>query len=444
MKQSIIEKNENTNKEQKNLKENKYISKKQEILEKANYCASCVKKPCRAGCPLNNDITGFIKLMKEEKYKEAYELLTETTVLSAVCGKICPHQKQCQGSCVKRIAFTPVEIGELESFIGDMAIENNWSIYDNKVEKINKKVAIIGGGPAGLTCAAFLAKNGVDVTIYEKHNYLGGILEHGIPDFRLDKNLLKSVIDKILDLGIDVKLNQELGKDFDLEQIEKEYDAIFLGFGANISSKMRIKGEELDGVFGGNELLENKTHPDYHGKTVVVSGGGNVAMDVSRTINKMGAERVIVVYRRSENEMPAEKKEIEEAKEEGIEFLFQNNILRILGENKVEKIECIKTELVQKEGDTRLSPVNIEGSNYYIDVDYVIMAVGSKAEVKILDKLGLELNDRGKIKIDENCQTSNKKIFAGGDLVGSIGTVAWASRDGRNAAFAILDKLNNN
>ena len=167
-------------------------------------------------------------------------------------------------------------------------------------------------------------------------------------------------------------------------------------------------------------------------------------MDVSRTINKMGAERVIVVYRRSENEMPAEKKEIEEAKEEGIEFLFQNNILRILGENKVEKIECIKTELVQKEGDTRLSPVNIEGSNYYIDVDYVIMAVGSKAEVKILDKLGLELNDRGKIKIDENCQTSNKKIFAGGDLVGSIGTVAWASRDGRNAAFAILDKLNNN
>ena len=289
-----------------------------------------------------------------------------------------------------------------------------------------------------------MAKNGVDVTIYEKHDYLGGILEHGIPDFRLDKNLLKNVIDKILDLGVEVKLNQELGKDFEIEQIEKEYDAIFLGIGANISSKMRIEGEELEGVYGGNELLENKMHPDYHGKTVVVSGGGNVAMDVSRTVKRMGAERVIVVYRRSENEMPAEKKEIEEAKEEGIEFLFQNNILRIIGENKVEKIECIKTELVQKDGENRLSPVNIEGSNYYIDVDYVMMAVGSKAEESILKKLGLDLDNRGKIKIDENGQTSNKKIFAGGDLVGSIGTVAWASRDGRNAAYSILEFLKYN
>ncbi len=427
-----------------NPEKNDDINKNQEILEKANYCASCIKKPCRVGCPLNNDITGFIKLMKEEKYKEAYELLTETTVLSAVCGKICPHQKQCQGSCVKRIAFTPVEIGELESFIGDLSVENGWKITDKKIEKINKKVAVIGGGPAGLTCAAFLAKNGVDVTIYEKHDYLGGILEHGIPDFRLDKNLLKNVIDKILDLGVEVKLNQELGKDFEIEQIEKEYDAIFLGIGANISSKMRIEGEELEGVYGGNELLENKMHPDYHGKTVVVSGGGNVAMDVSRTVKRMGAERVIVVYRRSENEMPAEKKEIEEAKEEGIEFLFQNNILRIIGENKVEKIECIKTELVQKDGENRLSPVNIEGSNYYIDVDYVMMAVGSKAEESILKKLGLDLDNRGKIKIDENGQTSNKKIFAGGDLVGSIGTVAWASRDGRNAAYSILEFLKYN
>lgn len=400
--------------EQSNLEKN--ANKEQEILEKANYCASCIKKPCRAGCPLNNDITGFIKLMKEEKYKEAYELLTETTVLSAICGKICPHQKQCQGSCVKGIAFTPVEIGELESFIGDMAIEKNWSIPNEKIQKMDKKVAIIGGGPAGLTCAAFLAKNGVNVTIYEKHNYLGGILEHGIPDFRLDKKLLKSVIDKILDLGVEVKLSQELGRDFEIEQIEKDYDAIFLGFGANISSKMRIEGEELKEVYGGNELLENKAHPDYKGKTVVVSGGGNVAMDVSRTINRMGAKKVIVIYRRSENEMPAEKKEIEEAKEEGVEFLFQNNILRILGKDKVEKIECIKTELVQREGDTRLSPVNIDGSNYYIDVDYVVMAVGSKAEEKVLDKLGLELNDKGKIKVDENGQTSNKKIFAGGDL----------------------------
>ena len=410
-----------------------------EILEKANYCASCIKKPCRQGCPLNNDITGFIKLIKEEKYKEAYQLLTETTVLSAICGKICPHEKQCKGSCVKRIAFTPVEIGDLESFIGDMAIENGWNITEEKIIKGNKKVAVVGGGPSGLTCAAFLAKNGVNVTIYEKHNYLGGILQHGIPEFRLDKKLVNEVIQKILDLGIETKLNQELGKDFSIQELEKKYDAIFLGFGANISSKMRIEGEELQGVYGGNELLENGNHPDYVGKTVVVSGGGNVAMDVSRTIKKMGAKRVIVIYRRSEKEMPAERKELLEAQEEGIEFLFQNNILKILGDKKVQKIECIKTELKSKEGETRLSPINIDGTNYYIDADYVIMAVGSNAEEQITSTLGLELSSNGKIHIDDNGKTSKKNIFSGGDVAGTKSTVAWAARAGRNAAYSILE-----
>lgn len=412
-----------------------------EILEKANYCASCIKKPCRQGCPLNNDITGFIKLIKEEKYKEAYQLLTETTVLSAICGKICPHEKQCKGSCVKRIAFTPVEIGDLESFIGDMAIENGWNIAEEKIIKGNKKVAVVGGGPSGLTCAAFLAKNGVNVTIYEKHNYLGGILQHGIPEFRLDKKLVNEVIQKILDLGIETKLNQELGKDFSIQELEKKYDAIFLGFGANISSKMRIEGEELQGVYGGNELLENGNHPDYVGKTVVVSGGGNVAMDVSRTIKKMGAKRVIVIYRRSEKEMPAERKELLEAQEEGIEFLFQNNILKILGDKKVQKIECIKTELKSKEGETRLSPVNIDGTNYYIDADYVIMAVGSNAEEQITSTLGLELSSNGKIHIDDNGKTSKKNIFSGGDVAGTKSTVAWAARAGRNAAYSILESF---
>ncbi len=412
-----------------------------EILEKANYCASCIKKPCRQGCPLNNDITGFIKLIKEEKYKEAYQLLTETTVLSAICGKICPHEKQCKGSCVKRIAFTPVEIGDLESFIGDMAIKNGWNITEEKIIKGNKKVAVVGGGPSGLTCAAFLAKNGVNVTIYEKHNYLGGILQHGIPEFRLDKKLVNEVIQKILDLGIETKLNQELGKDFSIQELEKKYDAIFLGFGANISSKMRIEGEELQGVYGGNELLENGNHPDYVGKTVVVSGGGNVAMDVSRTIKKMGAKRVIVIYRRSEKEMPAERKELLEAQEEGIEFLFQNNILKILGDKKVQKIECIKTELKSKEGENRLSPVNIDGTNYYIDADYVIMAIGSNVEEDITSTLGLELSSNGKIHIDDNGKTSKKNIFSGGDVAGTKSTVAWAARAGRNAAYSILESF---
>ena len=211
-----------------------------------------------------------------------------------------------------------------------------------------------------------------------------------------------------------------------------------------MSSKMGIPGEDLDGVYGGNEILENNSHPNYEGKTVVVSGGGNVAMDTARTIKRLGAEKVIVIYRRSEAEMPAEKKEIEEAKEEGVEFLFQNNIIKICGDKKVEKLECVKTELIQKEGETRKSPVNIEGSNYFIDIDYIMMAVGSKAEEELLKKLNLELDKRGKISIDKNNMTSKKGVFAGGDLAGARGTVAWASRSGRDAAFAIMAYLEKN
>lgn len=414
---------------------------KNEINEKANYCASCVTKPCQVGCPLNNDITGFIKLMKEEKYKEAYELLSTTTVLPAVCGKICPHEKQCQGSCAKKTYYGSVNIGDLESYVGDLAVENKWNLVEEKIEKNGKKVAVVGGGPAGLTCAAFLAKNGVDVTIFEKHDYLGGILQHGIPAFRLKKDLVNEVVQKVLDLGVEAKLNAELGKDISFEELKSEYDAVFLGFGANYSCKMGIPGEDLDGVFGGNELLENRVKLDYENKTVIVSGGGNVAMDVARTAKGNGAKRVIVVYRRSEKEMPAEKKEIEEAREEGVEFLFQNNILQILGDGKVEKIECIKTELKAKEGETRLSPVNIEGSNYYIDVDYVMMAVGSMPDSELVNGLGVELDRRGKIKIDECGRTSISNVFSGGDLAGTIGTVAWASRAGRNAAYSILEFL---
>ena len=411
-----------------------------EIESKANYCLSCKIKPCQVGCPLNNDTTGFIKYLKEGKIKEAYELLCETTVFHSICGRICPHDKQCQGSCIRGVSQKQVNIGDMEAYVGDFALENGWEIPKSN-EKKNKKIAIIGGGPTGLSCAAKLAREGYLVTIFEKHNYLGGIMKHGIPAFRLDKKLLEEVIQKILDLGIKVKLNQELGKDYDLEELRSKYDAIYLAFGANISSKMDIPGEELEGVFGGNEILENNTHPDYDGKTVVVSGGGNVAMDTARTVKRLGAKRVIVIYRRSEAEMPAEKKEIQEAKEEGVEFLFQNNIVAILGEKSVQKIECIQTELVQKEGENRKSPVNIEGSNYYIDVDYIMMAVGSKPEEKLLSSLELELNSRGRIKIDKNNMTSVEGIFAGGDLAGAKSTVAWAARSGRDAAESIIKYL---
>ena len=413
------------------------------IIGKAEECLECVRKPCQLGCPLNNDIRGFIKLVKEEKYREAYQLLSETTVIPSICGRVCPKSKQCEGKCVKgRIKDSnAVEIGKIEAFIGDMALKNNWAISSLPLK--NKRVAVVGGGPSGLTCAAFLRGNGYNVTIYERHDYLGGLLYHGIPEFRLDKTLLEKVIDKILELGIDVKLNQSIGKDFDLEDLETEYDAVFLGFGANLSSKMNIPGEDLDGVYGGNELLESNNHSDYEGKVVVVSGCGNVAMDVARTIKRKGASRVYVIYRRSDVEAPAEEKEIKEAKEDGIEFLFQNNIIGIYGEKSVEKIEVIKTELVKKDDDDRLSPVNIEGSNYYLSCDYVVMAIGSHPESSVVNSLGLELDKRGRILIDKDGHTSKEKVFAGGDLAGTTSTVAFASRAGRDAAYAIIKYLEN-
>ena len=408
-----------------------------EVKNLLSNCASCIIKPCQVGCPLNNDITSFIKEMKNDNYKGAFDILSNTTVLMSLCGRICPHFQQCQAKCVKGVSFEAVEIGKLESIIGDMALENNWTISAPKETKHN--VAVIGGGPAGLTCAAFLRRNGIKVTIYEKHNYLGGIMMHGIPEFRLPKNLVKKVTDSIISLGIDVKYNQELGKDYTLEQIKEKYDAVFIGVGANFSNKMNIEGEDLLGVYGANEILENNTHPDYKDKVVIVSGGGNVAMDISRTAKRMGAKQVIVVYRRSENELPADKKEIEEAKEDGVEFKFLTTITKVIGKDKVEKLELLQNKLIQKENDTRPSPVSIEGSNYEIEADYVMMAIGSHSD-EYISTLNLD-QEKGRIKIDKNGKTSDEKIFSGGDIAGTKGTVAWASRAGRNAAYAIIEYL---
>ena len=414
-----------------------------EIEEKVNYCLNCKVKPCSLkGCPLNNHIPDFIQALKQEKYFEAYKILSQTTVLPGVCGRICPHEKQCQGSCIRGIKGEPVSIGKLEAYTFDKSHQLGYHLADcyEKSERKDKKVAVLGGGPAGLTCAAFLAKEGIHVTIYEKYDYLGGLLMFGIPNFRLPKEIVENTVKDILNLGIEVKYHQELGKDFSLEDIENEYDAIFLGIGANCSSKMGVEGEDLEGVYGGNELLEYNLHPDYKGKKVIVTGGGNVAMDCARTINRLGAKEVTVVYRRAEEQMPAEKKEIQDAKNEGVQFAFQNNIVKIMGNGKVEKVELIKTKLVQKEGDSRLSPVNIENSNYQVDVDYIVMALGSKPQAFVKD-LGLELNQWGNIQVDEEYKTSNPKVYAGGDLAGMKGTVAWAARSGREAAKNIMKNI---
>lgn len=412
------------------------------IKEKSNYCLNCPIKPCsNKGCPLNNDIPLFIKAIKEEEYQKAYEILSKTTVLESVCGRICPHTKQCQGSCVRGIKGEPVDIGKLEAFVGDKAINEGYEIQKSS-EKKSKKIAVVGGGPAGLTCSAFLLKEGYSVTLYEKYNYLGGLLIHGIPEFRLPKDIVNKTIQKILNLGLEVQYNKELGKNLNLQELQEQYDAIFLAYGANISTKMNVEGEELNGVFGGNELLEKKSHPQYKEKKVAVIGGGNVAMDCARTVKRLGAEEVKIIYRRAEEQMPAEIKEIQDAKDEGIEFLFQNNISRIIGNKKVEKLELIRTELIQKEGETRKVPVNIKDSNYIIDIDYVIMALGSMPE-EFTNQLELELNKYGYINIDEKNKTSKSNIFAGGDIAGEKSTVAWAARSGRNAAISIIEYLEN-
>ena len=417
----------------------------EEIQKYTEYCLNCPVKPCsNKGCPLNNDIPAFIKQIKEGNIKEAYKILSKTTVLGSVCGRICPHMKQCEGSCVRGIKGEPVNIGKIEAYVFDEAIKNEWY---KEIEKTNelegKKIAVVGGGPAGLTCASFLARKGAQVVIYEKYNELGGILAHGIPEFRLARKVLKEAIKSILNEGIldiTVEYGQELGKNLELADLENKYDSIFLSFGANIPSRMNIEGEDLDGVFGGNYLLEKGNHASYIGKKVAVIGGGNVAMDCARTIKRLGADKVFVIYRRAEKQMPAETKEIEEAKQEGIEFLFQNNIVKILGKNKVEKVECIKTQLVKKEGETREVPVNIENSNYELEMDYVVMAVGGGPEKEVINSLGLELNKWGYINVDENHRTSKEKIYAGGDLVGDKGTVAWAARAGRDVAEAIWNE----
>ncbi len=417
------------------------INIQEQMNEKLNYCLNCKVKPCsQKGCPLENDIPAIIQNMKEHDVEKAYEILAQTTVLSGVCGRICPHQKQCQGSCVRGIKSNPVSIGEIEAYVFDKAMEKGNSLkncYPRK-QANGKKVAVVGGGPAGLTCSAFLAKEGFKVTIYEKYHYLGGLLVHGIPEFRLPKEIVEKVVHQILELGIKVEYGQELGKNITLRQLEEQYDAVFLSFGANKSSKMEIPGEELDGIFGGNELLEYKTHPNYQNKTVAIIGGGNVAMDCARTVKRLGAKEVKVIYRRAREQMPAEEKEIEEAMQEGIEFLYQYNVTQILGNEKVEELEIIQTKLVEKEGESRLVPINVENSEKKIPMDFVIMALGSKPEGFVKD-LGLELNKWGRIQTNENFETSHPNVYAGGDIAGTKSTVAWAAKSGRDVAYKIKE-----
>jgi glutamate synthase (NADPH/NADH) small chain len=409
-----------------------------EKIKSINNCELCERKTCLIGCPLDNDIPEVIKNIKKEKYKEAFEIFTRTTVLMPICGRVCPYSKQCEGGCIKRRSKKKVKIGKIEAFIGDLALDNNWSIDVSEKTKYN--VAVIGSGPSSLTCAAFLRRNGVGVTIFEKYDYLGGLLVHGIPEFRLPKEIVNNVINKIIDMGIEVKYNNTLGKNLSLELLKEQYDAIYLGVGANVSNKMHIPGEKLNGVYGANEYLEKKYEIDFTDRTVVVCGGGDVAIDVARTVKKSGASKVYIVYRKEEKLMPADLTQIKLAKKDGIEFLFAKNIIKIMGRKRVNKVELINTIVENKENESIIT--NVEGSESYLPCNYVFMALGSHTDNNV-KKLFLDIDKKGKIIIDKNGQTSDKMVFAGGDVTNTKGTVAWAARSGRNAAYAIIDYLNN-
>lgn len=436
-----------------------------ELIEEKNYCLNCKNKPCStSGCPLGNDIPGFIKA---ENDKTAFEILCKTTVLPAICGRICPKSRYCQANCIRGIKQAPVEIGKLEQYIGDISIKNNYKIPKHIDEE--KKVAVVGSGPAGLTCAAFLAMKGIQVTIYEKNKKLGGILQYGIPSFRLDKKIVDESIKKILDLGIEAKTEKELGKDFTIEQLAKEYNAVFVSIGASKPKKI-LEGEN---ILSGNLLLDkiqkNEGVPNFKDKKIIVYGGGNVAIDVSRTLKRLGAD-VCIVYRRNVEQMPAEFNEIREAQNEGIKIIEKTNII----EFKDGKANCIKTKLAEiveengngnepintinediknnikillqqknmKRNKTRVK--NIEGSNFEIEANYIILATGSQADQELLNKQGIETDKKGFIKIDDHNRTSLKNVYAGGDVVGEEATVAYAARSGRETANYITQMLQKN
>lgn len=437
-----------------------------DIKKEADYCLKCKLEPCKnKGCPLHNEIASFIK--SYDNIEKAYNIILKEQVIPSICGRICPKLKQCEMPCTRNIAFkNPVKIGKIESYIGDMALKQNLKIEKDypflngkdkeiKEKMKNKKVCVIGSGPAGITCSSFLARNGINVTIFEKNDKLGGLMRYGIPDFRLDRKILDDSIKQILNIGgITYKTNQILGENLKLKDLQKDFDAIFISIGANIG-KIIIKNEntisanqflENLNILKSNKNEENLTDEQKYyknliknikGKKIGINGGGNVALDVSREINRLGAAETKIIYRRSKNEMPADLEEVKIAEKEGIILELQTNVLDF----KENEASLIKTRLEKKEGEKRLSPVNIKGSNYTEEFDYLFYAIGEASDKNLLKSQNLELNNQNYIKVDENYKTNLSKVFAGGDVIGTTKTVAFAANDGKNAAKQIVNFL---
>lgn len=426
-------------------------------IEEAERCLNCKHKPCVKGCPVNVKIPEFIKLVAEGKFEEAYNKIRETNSLPAVCGRVCPQESQCEKYCVRGIKGEPVAIGRLERFVADWYIANGEMKIDD-VEKNGKKVAIIGSGPAGLTCAGDLAKMGYEVTIFEAFHTPGGVLMYGIPEFRLPKTLVQKEIDNVRQLGVDIKTNMVIGKVLSLDELMEDegFDAVFIGSGAGLPSFMGIPGENLNGVYSANEfltrinLMKAYKFPEYDtpvkvGKNVAVVGGGNVAMDAARSAKRLGAENVYIVYRRSEEEMPARLEEVHHAKEEGIIFKLLTNPVRITGteDGWVNGMECVEMELGEPDSSGRRRPVPKSGSEHIVDVDLVIIAIGQSPNPLIKSTTpGLETQKWGGIITEEETgATSKEGVYAGGDAVTGAATVILAMGAGKNAAKAIDEYL---
>ena len=434
-------------------------------IAEAMRCLNCKNMPCVSACPVNIHIPQFIQKIREENFEEAYKIISQTSTLPAVCGRVCPQERQCESKCVRGIKGEPVGIGRLERFVADW--HNAHSGVAPSVEAPNgHKVAIIGSGPAGLTCAGDLAKKGYSVTVFEALHAAGGVLVYGIPEFRLPKAIVQKEVDTLAAMGVEIQTNVVIGKTLTVDELfEDGYEAVFIASGAGLPRFMGIPGESLNGVYSANEFLTRSNlmkaykdcsaTPIMKGGKVAVVGGGNVAMDSARTALRLGADEVRIIYRRSMTELPARAEEVEHAEEEGVIFDVLTNPIEILGyENKEDRrdpkngfvtgIKCVKMELGEPDERGRRSPVEIEGSEFTLDVDTVIMAIGTSPNPLIkMTTRGLDVNSRGGIIIEENGATTREGVFAGGDAVTGAATVISAMGAGKVAAQAIDEYILN-
>ena len=426
---------------------------KEQAMEEAARCLHCKNKPCVAGCPVNIRIPEFIEKVAAGDFQAAYEVISDTNALPGVSGRVCPQETQCEMHCVRGVKGEPVAIGRLERFVADWYREHI-NEMPKKPESNGAKVAVVGSGPAGLTCASDLAKLGYQVTIFEAFHTAGGVLVYGIPEFRLPKAIVANEVGKLTAMGVDLETDMVVGKTYTIDEMfEDGYEAVFVGSGAGLPMFMGIPGETLAGVYSANEYLTRinlmKAYLDTYDTPIkkirraAIVGGGNVAMDAARCAKRMGAEHVYVVYRRSEAEMPARREEIHHAKEEGIEFLFLNNPTKILGDDKgrVRGMECIRMELGEPDDSGRRRPIEVPGSEFELDVDAVIMSLGTSPNPLIRSTTpGLEANRKGCLVADEETMaTTREGVYAGGDAVTGAATVILAMGAGKKAAEA-MDK----